>query len=59
VRFAVRWPGSPVASPRSHGVPRRDVPGRVHIRVAGKSAGHAREEGLALKVISYASEGAL
>ena len=35
LRFAVRRPGYPEASPRSHGVPRRDVPGRVHIRVAG------------------------
>ena len=29
MRFAVRGPGIPTASPRSHGVPRRDVPGRV------------------------------
>ena len=33
VRFAVHRPGSPVASPRSHGVPRRDVLGRVHISI--------------------------
>ena len=48
MRFAVHWPGSPVASPRSHGVPRRDIPGRVHISVAGVSAGGAPEEGLIL-----------
>ena len=48
MRFAVHWPGSPVASPRSHGVPRRDVDGRVHIGVAGVSAGSAPEGGLAL-----------
>ena len=48
MRFAVHWPGNPVASPRSHGVPRRDVPGRVHICVAGISAGGAPEDGLAL-----------
>jgi hypothetical protein len=47
VRFAVHGPGNPVASPRSHGVPRRDVPGRVHIRVASVSAGGAPEDGLA------------
>ena len=33
MRFAVHGPGSPVASPRSHGVPRRDVPGRVQSRL--------------------------
>ena len=48
MRFAVRRPGSPVASPRSHGVPRRDVPGRVHVRVAGETAGCACEARLAL-----------
>jgi hypothetical protein len=48
VRFAVHRPGIPVASPRSHGVPRRDVPGRVHVRVAGETAGRAREARLAL-----------
>jgi hypothetical protein len=48
LRFAVRRPGCPVASPRSHGVPRRDVPGRIHIGVAGVSAGSAPEDGLAL-----------
>jgi hypothetical protein len=48
LRFAVHGPGSPVASPRSHGVPRRDVPGRVHVSVAGVSAGGALEDGLAL-----------
>ena len=48
MRFAVQGPGCPVASPRSHGVPRRDVEGRVHISVAGVSAGGAPEGGLAL-----------
>ena len=48
LRFAVHGPGLPVASPRSHGVPRRDVPGRVHVRVACVSAGGAPEDGLAL-----------
>src|SRR6266700_5384963 len=48
VRFAVHRPGCPVASPRSHGVPRRDVDGRVHIRVAGETAGRAPEPRLAL-----------
>ena len=48
MRFAVRRPGSPEASPRSHGVPRRDVPGRVHVSVAGVAAGHAAKQGLAL-----------
>src|SRR6266480_1715478 len=48
LRFAVHRPGNPVASPRSHGVPRRDVPGRVHIRVAGEIAGRAHEARLAL-----------
>jgi hypothetical protein len=43
LRFAVHRPGTPEASPRSHGVPRRDVPGRVHISVAGVSAGSACE----------------
>jgi hypothetical protein len=48
LRFAVHGPGYPVASPRSHGVPRRDVPGRVHISVAGEPAGRACEARLAL-----------
>src|SRR5271165_2374852 len=48
MRFAVHGPGSPGASPRSHGVPRRDVDGRVHIRVAGETAGSAPEDGLTL-----------
>jgi glucose 1-dehydrogenase len=45
MRFAVHGPGCPVASPRSHGVPRRDVDGRVHISVAGETAGSAPEDG--------------
>ena len=48
LRFAVHGLGNPVASPRSHGVPRRDIPGRVHISMAGVSAGGAPEDGLAL-----------
>ena len=48
MRFTVHRPGNPVASPRSHGVPRRDVDGRIHISVAGVSAGGAPEDGLAL-----------
>ncbi len=49
--FAVHWPGSPVASPRFHGVPRRDVPGRIHVSVTGELAGHAAEEGLTLAAL--------
>jgi hypothetical protein len=48
LRFAVHRPGCPVASPRSHGVPRRDIPGCVHISVALISAGRAFETRLAL-----------
>ena len=48
MRFAVHRPGIPEASPRSHGVPRRDVDGRVHVRVADETAGSAPEDGLAL-----------
>ena len=48
MRFAVHGPGFPVASPRSHGVPRRDVSGRIHISVAGETAGRAHEARLAL-----------
>ena len=48
MRFAVHRPGIPEASPRSHGVPRRDVDGRVHVRVAGEAAGSAHEARLTL-----------
>jgi hypothetical protein len=48
VRFAVHWPGIPEASPRSHGVPRRDVPRRVHVSIFGETAGRAREVRLTL-----------
>jgi len=48
VVFAVHRPGNPVASPRSHRMPCGDVPGRVHISMAGVSAGGAPEDGLAL-----------
>jgi hypothetical protein len=51
LRFAVHRPGIPEASLRSHGVPRRDVPGRVHISVEREVAGHAGEEGLALAAL--------
>jgi hypothetical protein len=48
LRFAVHRPGCPVASPRSHGVPRRDVPGRVHVSVAGETAGSTHKARLTL-----------
>ncbi len=54
LRFAVHWPGTPVASPRMEGagevggMPCGDVPGRVHVSIAGISAGHAAEQGLVL-----------
>src|SRR5487761_1843243 len=51
LRFAVHGPGIPVASPRFHGVPRRDVACRVHVRVAGVPAGRAPEDRLALAVL--------
>ena len=51
MRFAVHRPGNPVASPRSHGVPRRDIPGRVHVSVERETAGYAGEEGLALTTL--------
>jgi hypothetical protein len=47
LRFAVHGPGNPVASPRSHGVPRRDIPGCIHVSIAGETAGSAPEDGLA------------
>ena len=48
MRFAVHWPGSPVASPRSHGVPSRDVPSCVQVSIADEAAGRAGEARLAL-----------
>jgi len=48
LRFAVRGPGIPDASPRSHRMPCGDVPGRVHVSVQRVSAGHAAKQGLAL-----------
>ena len=48
MRFTVHRPGNPVASPRNHGVPRRDVLSRVHISIAHKTAGSAPEHGLTL-----------
>jgi hypothetical protein len=47
LRFAVHRPGIPEASPRSHGMPRRDVPRRVDVSVAGETAGRASEARLA------------
>ncbi len=51
MRFAVHRPGYPEASPRSHGMPCRDVPGCVYVSVAGELAGYAGEERLALAVL--------
>ena len=51
MRFAVHWPQQPGASPRSHGMPCRDVPGRIHISIAREPAGSAREDRLALAVL--------
>ena len=48
MRFAVHRQASAVASPRFHGVPRRDVACRVHVGVAGVAAGSAPEARLAL-----------
>jgi len=48
VRFAVRRPGIPEASPRSHGVPRRDIPSCIHVSVADETAGRTREVRLVL-----------
>jgi hypothetical protein len=48
LRFAVQPPAQRRASPRSHGVPRRDVPGGVHVSVAAVSASPAPEDSLAL-----------
>ena len=51
LRFAVQSPRKSWASPRSHGVPRRNVPGCVNISVERVTAGHAGEEGLALAAL--------
>jgi hypothetical protein len=51
VRFAVLPPRQPGASPRSHRMPCGDIPGRIHISVAGELAGCATEEGLALAAL--------
>jgi hypothetical protein len=48
LRFAVHRLGNPIAFPRSHGVPRRDVPCRVHVSVKRETTGCAPESGLAL-----------
>jgi hypothetical protein len=50
LRFAVHSPWRPRASPRSHGVPRRDVPGRVHVSVTCETT-RAGEESLALAAL--------
>ena len=49
--FAVRRPGNPDASPRSHRMPCGDVLGRVDVCVAGVTAGGASEDRLALAVL--------
>ena len=54
MRFTIRRPGNPVASPCSHGTPCRDVPGRVHVGVGLVSAGDASEDRLALAVVRCA-----
>ena len=46
--FAVHPPAQRPASPRSRGMPCRDVQGRVQISVTGVPAGPATEDGLAL-----------
>jgi hypothetical protein len=48
LRFAVHRPGNPDASPRSYGMPCREVFGRVHISIRGQAASPAAEDGLAL-----------
>ena len=48
MRFAVHRPGIPDASPRSHGVSRRDVPSRVHVSVVGETTGRTDEARLTL-----------
>ena len=51
MRFAVRRPGIPEASPRSHRVSHGDVPCRVDVSVEREVAGHAGEESLALATL--------
>jgi hypothetical protein len=48
LRFAVHRPGIPDASPRIHGVPRRDVPRRIHVSVERETADRTYEARLAL-----------
>jgi len=48
LRFAVHRPDAPAAAPRRHDVPRRDIPGRIHIGIADVSTGGAPEDGSAL-----------
>lgn len=52
MRFAVRRPAQRLASPRSHGMPCRDVLGSIHIGVISVSAGHTAKGRLALAVLS-------
>jgi len=47
LRFAVHRPASAAICPRFHGGPRRDISCRIHVSVAGVTAGHAAEESLA------------
>ena len=51
MRFAVHPLWRPRASPRSHGVSRRDIPGRIRVSVAREAAGIAGEERLALATL--------
>jgi hypothetical protein len=48
LKFTLHRPGSPVASTCAHGMPCRDIPGRVHGSVAAVSASPAPEDSLAL-----------
>lgn len=48
LKFTVHRPGTPDASPCSHGMPCRDVLGRIHVSVTGVSAGYTAELRLAL-----------
>jgi len=48
LRFAVHRLGNPIASPRSHGVPRRDVSCRIYVSIEREPADGTPEDGLAL-----------
>jgi len=51
LRFTVRRPGNPVASPCSHGTPCRDVTGRIHVGVGLVPASNTPKDRLALAVV--------